>query len=70
MTEKQKAFAERLKRYSENSDEYNYIRMAKKMQHDKTFNDMILDMTVNIIAHRADSNTKYRHKFEYHPKNT
>ena len=64
MTDKQKAFIDRLKRYSENADEYYYSRMVSKMQNDDKFNDLIVAMTLGRAMGRS-SLEKFKYDFGY-----
>jgi len=67
MTEKQKNFAERLKKYFERKNDIEYSSVMTKAQHDEKFEKMIQAMTVDRIAGR-DSLQKYHYKFDYKPK--
>lgn len=67
MTEKQKNFAKRLKKYFERKNDIEYSSVMTKAQHDNNFEKMIQSMTVGRIAGR-NSLEKYHVKFDYKPK--
>lgn len=67
MTDKQRAFAEKLKRYSENKDRYNYSELVSRMQHDEKFNDMVIAMTLGRTLGKS-SLEKFKFDFSYKPE--
>lgn len=69
LTDKEKRFANKLKRYFENEDEYNYKSTVHRAIEDSDFEKLILSMTVDRIA-GGSALAKYKRlrHYEYKPK--
>lgn len=72
MTFKQQRMIDKLKRYFDNEDEYNYKSVINNMIDDRTYEDLILAFTVDKITAyknpRAGNVRKYRSYYVYEPK--
>ena len=69
LTDKEKRFVNKLKRYFENEDEYNYKSMVYRAIEDSDFEKVIHNMTVDRIA-GGSALAKYNRQkhFVYKPK--
>lgn len=62
MTEKQQKCVDRLKRYFDKEDEYNYKTIMSKTKTDKTFENMVQDMTIGVISGKSKLT---KNKYQY-----
>lgn len=69
MTFKQQMMIDKLKRYFDNEDEYNYKNVMCNILRDKHFEDLIIDYSVGRINAKGLPNyphpAKYEHYYKY-----
>lgn len=72
MTYKQQRMIDKLKRYFDNEDEYNYKNVVYNMINDRTYEDLILCLTLDKItaspSNRRGNPRKYLTSYIYKPK--
>ena len=67
MTDKMARFAQKVKTYAANREAYNYSVTMQKAQHDKEFENMILDMSIGRVR-GGSALAKRKYKFDYRRK--
>ena len=65
MTFKQQRMIERLKRYFENEDEYNYKNVMCNILRDKHFEKLIIDYSIGRLNVKGLGNSPHTSKYEH-----
>ena len=73
LTDKEKRFADKLRRYFQNEDEYNYKNVILNALNDRNFEKAIQEIATPVTTYRkicsfANDTRKYHKFFRYKPK--